>query len=100
MYPYPSNMTGVFDLASWANIVTGGWFWTFILFALFVILFMSLKIYSTERAFGASSFIISIIAIMLYSIGLLKNSLILIVAIVIGAGGLVALWATNHKEYG
>ena len=99
-FAYPTNISGVAGLASWANIVTDSWFWTMILFALFVILFFSMKLYSTERAFAASSFITMIIAILIGSIGLLKNGLVLTAFIILGGLGLVVLWATNHKSYG
>lgn len=48
-----ANSTGVLlNLASWANVVTGGWFWAIGLWGFMVVLFVGAARYSTERAFG------------------------------------------------
>ena len=99
MYTYPSNITGIYDLVVWCNSVTTGWFISAILIGLFAILFLSFKSYSTERAFGAASFINMVLAILFGSIGLVSSAFMR-GSVIIGAIGLVALYFSNHKTYG
>ena len=98
-FSYPVNVTGVFSLVQYANSVSEGWFVSLILLGLFVILFISFKGYSTERAFGASSFITMLLTILAGSIGLVSSAF-MIGSILIGAIGLVVLYISNHKAYG
>ena len=98
MYSYP-NVTGVFGLVQWCNSVTNDWFIPLILIGLYVILFISFMGYSTPRAFGASSFICALIAVLFGMIGLLGFKFVT-GFIILGAIGLIVLYASNHKEYG
>ena len=98
-FDYPSNITGIYSLVSWSNTVSEGWFVSLILIGLFAILFLSFKSYSTERAFGASSFITMVLAILAGSIGLVSSKFV-IGSIILGAIGLVCLYISNHKTYG
>jgi len=97
-YAYPSNITGISDLALWTNNVTGGWFWSMILMGLFVILFMSFKSYSTERAFATSSFVCMIIGIMMGVMGLISSYVVVLLMVIAGIA-VIALRNTNNREY-
>lgn len=58
-------------MALWANSVTGGYFWTYILLAFCVVMFIGTARYSTPRAYGWSSFVGMVGAIMLATLKLM-----------------------------
>lgn len=97
-YTYPTTMTGIYGLATWVNTVTGGWFWSLILLALFAILFFSFKSYQTSRAFAGASFITMVVGILMGAIGLIPVKII-ILCIILGAFGIVALRTSNSQSY-
>ena len=98
MYSYPTNITKLADLALWTNNVTSGFFWPLILFAIFMILFLSFMSYGTTRAFAGSSFITMILAIMMGVIGLV-SSYVWVGTIILAAAALMCMYAANHREY-
>ena len=97
-YTYPTNITGLSDLAVWTNSITGGLFWPLILLGLFVILLISFKQYPGERAFAASSFITMLVAIMMAIIGIV-SPYVCVGTIILAGIGLVALRSSNNKEF-
>ena len=98
MYPYPTNTTKMADIALYVNSVTMGWFWPLILIALFVILLISFKQYPMERAFATSSFITTIIAIMMGIIGLVSFYVVVLCGVVT-AIAVIVLRSSNNKEF-
>ncbi|MBU1449276.1 hypothetical protein KKF45_05520 [Patescibacteria group bacterium] len=97
-YAMPSNLTNVHGLAGYVNSVTDGMFFTMILFAFYVILFMSLKSYNTERAWAASSFITMVIAIFFGTMTLVPSWVVLL-SILLAAISLITLRMSNNKEF-
>ena len=64
------NVTGMYSLFQYIQTdLTGGWFFLMVLFALFIIVFISLKGYSSSRAFTGASWLNMILSIILRTIG-------------------------------
>jgi len=98
-FAYPGgNITGFYDLAIWTNGVTSGYFWSLILLALFSILFISFKNYGTARAYATASIITMFIGILMGSIALIPLKII-ILCVILGATGIVALRTAGSTSY-
>lgn len=71
MFAFPlANFTTPTEWVIYASTVTGGWFWTLILIAIFIVSFGSLSGFTTtERSFATSSFFTGILAAFLYVLG-------------------------------
>ena len=98
VFAYPSNITRIADIALWTNSVTAGLFWPLILLALFVIMLISFKQYPMERALATSSFITTIIAIMMGIIGLVSFYVVVLCGVVT-AIAVIVLRSSNNREY-
>lgn len=74
-YTLPTNETGesFISLFTYINNVSNGWFFLAILFALFVIVFISLKNFSNSKAFTGASFLNMILAIIFRVLGFIEN---------------------------
>jgi len=97
-FAQPSNLTGLYSLGIYVNSITSGYFWTMIMVAIYGVLFFSMKGYGTERAFGYSSFVGGVLAILLFTIGFIPVS-VLVFAILLAGLGIVALKLSNSREY-
>ena len=85
------NMTGLFDYFSWVQDVSGGFFFPLVLFALFIIMFIAIKgTYTSSRAFVTSSFICTVLAIMMGILGFVAQWIIYAFVILTAIG---AIWA-------
>lgn len=71
---YTQNITGMQVFAEYVNHVSDGWFFTAILFAIWFIVFIAFKAYSSSRAFAGTSFFAMVLAIMLRALGLISNT--------------------------
>ena len=74
-----------FCLATWSNTVTQGYFWSIILIAFGIVLFMGTFNFGVKRAFGYSSFATSLIGLTLVQLGLVPLwffTLVLIVSLI------------------
>jgi hypothetical protein len=89
-FAYPSGVSNIPDLLLYINSITNNWFGILILFAVFVISFLSMKGSDPEKAFTASSFISSLVAATLVILQLL-NSEIMIAMVMITAISLILL---------
>jgi len=68
MMAFPlANFTTPAEWVVYVSTVTGGWFWSLILVAIWVMSFGSLSGYTTvERSFAATSFFTGVLAAFLY----------------------------------
>jgi len=78
-YPLPTNesyvnITGMYSFFEYVQNVSGGWFFLMILFAIFIIIFISLKNYSNSKAFAGASFLCMILSIMMRVLGFISNA--------------------------
>lgn len=93
MYAYPSdlNITGWTGLLIWSNQVTNYWFGNLILFAIFLIMLITLlNTYDSSKAFVVSSFITTIIALLFRGIGIIGELPLLIGIICTAIGFIIA----------
>lgn len=74
-YPLPTNETsaGILNIFQYVQSVSDGWFFILILFAIFVIVFISLKNYTSSRAFAGAAFLNMILSVMMRTLELITN---------------------------
>ena len=63
-----TNTTNVVDMIGVANDITGGWYIGLVFISIFIILFMSMKNYQTDTVLIVSSFVTSLIGLILWSL--------------------------------
>jgi hypothetical protein len=97
-YAYPTNITNMTGAFVWANSVTSYWFAPVIMIIVWIVAFLSLKIYSTARALASASFLMMLVAIFFRVIGLIGN-LVVIGAGVITAVSIIWLWFEGKQDY-
>jgi len=97
MYPAP-NVTSVTSFLFYPNIVTGGWFWTMILAAIFIVLFIVGKIFTTERAFAVASFVTLLAAVILRAIDFIGDMPVFI-SVALAIFGMIALRVAGSKDF-
>lgn len=92
-YPYfnATNFTGFF---SYMNDITSFWFGNFMVIIIFFVLFIGMKNYTTERAFGAAAFITLLFSFFLWGAHLV-NFVTVLYCVVISAIALVNLIITK-----
>ena len=74
IFPYPpENMTGIMDFIDYTNSMTGGFLGAGFLIIIFFVSFLSTKTFSYERAFGFSSFLTMISAVLLRFMNLIND---------------------------
>lgn len=98
-YPLPTNasyanVTGMRSLFGYVQKVSDNYFFLMILFALFIIVFVSLKNYSNSKAFASASFLCMILSIMLRALGFISSTWMYL-CIILVAGSVVWLHVEN-----
>jgi hypothetical protein len=87
------------DFLQYPNIVTGNWFWTFVIIAQFMIIFVVTKNnYLTERSFAVASFLCFLSAIILYAMSFI-TMFVLIITMVATIFGLISLKISGSKDF-
>lgn len=96
VYPLPTDLvngtTGLMKgIADWAYVVTGGWFWTALLFGFCVVLGIATSRYTTERAFGFAGVTGLLGSLFLVTLNLMtwKIALFFILAGIAGIGWMI-----------
>lgn len=88
-FPDPSVST-LSEFATFLNTITSGSFWTIGVFFMWAFFFVSLVFTFDEiRALGWSSFITSILSIILVSMGLINNGVVIFMVVLTSLGGLL-----------
>ena len=74
-YELPNNETasGILSLFQYTQGVSDGWFFVLILFAIFIIVFISLKDYASSRAFAGAAFLNLILSVIMRTLELISN---------------------------
>ena len=74
-YDLPTNETsaGILNVFQYVQSVSDGWFFILILFAIFIIVFIALKDYTSSRAFAGAAFLNMILSVMMRTLGLITN---------------------------
>ena len=99
-----NNITGLVGLFQYVNTLTKGDSETGLLGIAILIMvafvtFLSTKGYSADRAFGYTSFLCLIVAILLRFIGLI-NDAVMIIVLILFIGGLIFLIRERNSEEG
>lgn len=79
-----SNVTGILSYFEYVQKVSGDWFFLMILFAIFIIMFVALKNYSSSKAFASASFLCMILSIMMGILGFISNAWMYLCIILVG----------------
>jgi hypothetical protein len=87
-YPTP-NITGLTELATYANTVTNSSFWNGFVIVTWFILVLSLKSYRTGSAVVAASFVCAIISLIFAILGLVNGLIPVGFVILTGVGALL-----------
>ena len=95
-YP-PENMTGIIDFLTYTNYLTNGFLGAGFLIIIFFVSFLSTKIYSYERAFGFSSFLTMISAVLLRFLNLI-NDWILALSVILLVFSIILLTRERSVE--
>ncbi len=89
-YIYPANatnnVTDMFTLFQYIQEVSTNWFFLMVAFGIFIITFISLKNYSSSRAFAGSSFLFMIMLIFLRVLGFVSNMYMYLSIIMVAIG--------------
>lgn len=91
----PVNMTDYPMLVDYVNGITGGYFGISILIMLGAVIFISLKDYSTDKAFGITSTILFILTIMMRFLGIISDSVFYFVLALTGFG---IIWLIRERQ--
>lgn len=73
-------------LADWSNTVTQGYFWSIMLFALSIVLFMGTFNFGANRAFGYAGFGMGIMALFLIQLDLIPLWVLTLSLVMTGLG--------------
>lgn len=84
--PTGANITGLYSFFQYVQLISDDWFFILILFGIFVIMFISMKAYSSSKAFITSSFFCMILAILLRTIGFISNKWMYLLIIMVALG--------------
>lgn len=83
------NITGTYSLFQYVQEVSLGWFWVLVSYAIFVIIFISLKDYDTPKAFAFAAFFNMILSIILRAVGFMSNTFMYLSIILVA---IAAVW--------
>lgn len=83
-YTYP-NITGLYDSAVYFNLITGGWFGLSIIASTWAILFLVFMRWGVDKAAPSASFVTLLMALALRASGLISDSIIILLIILIPA---------------
>ena len=85
----PTNITDAVGVFSYGNSVTDGIFIPSILLVIFVVLFISMKNWSTEIAMSSSTFIIMILAVLFRAVDLVPDWGVIITMLAVAGSGII-----------
>lgn len=97
-YVLPENVTGFLSFINYINLVTGeNLFFPLIIGAIWFIIFMASKAYTTPRAITIASFFAMVLCIVGRIVGLVSNTFMFLF-IILTAFGIIWLHFENAKE--
>ena len=100
---YPGDFTNVSNFTStlqYANYASGGSLGSLICLGLFIIVFISLKNYSTQKALPAASFITSIVCIFMFILNMITYYVLMIFVFLTVVSSIYALFAGESSGGG
>lgn len=91
-YPEPTNITDFTGFFEYANTVTNNGACIGILIAFFIVSFIAMKVFQTERAVLASMFLTTLVSIFFTVLGLVSSKVMVVCIILTG-------FALLHLKY-
>lgn len=93
IYPNPTNLTRFYEFTDYANTVTQDAFGWGILFAAFLIAFLTLKAsFSTAKSLATAGYITTILSIFFFILGLVGFYVMLIMILLTVVGSIMLWW--------
>lgn len=80
-FPNP-DFSNITDLFIYANTVTGGYLGVLIIVAIAIVLLTQFNMYSTKKSIVITSFILSILSILMVVIGILSPNISLVLVLI------------------
>ena len=104
-FPYPdNNLSSLFGFMQYANTLVSpdgfAWLGVMILVIVYFVSFLSTKNFSTERAFGFSTFLGFIVALLLRFLGLINDNIFAISVILLVISIIMLMRERNVEEFG
>jgi len=97
--PYTvANETSWYGLFRYANSVTDNYFGMSFLFLVFIVSFIAMRRYPTKDGFAVSSFITTVLGVLMKMIGLIGDEMILLFTIITAASVLMLFKETIVSE--
>lgn len=88
----PENLTSTVDFLVWLNTITDQRFGPALIIMFGIVVFLTLKVYNTERAFSATAFVIGILGVLLSGVGLLSTTWMVACVSLALIGVLLVIW--------
>lgn len=87
------NATDITGILTYANTVTGGWFWTLIVISVFVMSFgVLIARNDAKKSFAAASFLSTILSMILFVLDLIQMNIMVITILMSFAGLMLMLF--------
>ena len=96
-YSYPTDLMNITSFLGWAMEVTDNTFGSLLLLAIFIVVFITFKNYTTDRAFGIAAFFCFVLGWLFRILSLIPDS-VFILTILVGAGGLIWTFLSNRRH--
>ena len=85
-YAPPTDIGTLTQYATYVNTITNNGFWLIGIFVIWIFFFIGLvQVFDELRAMGWSSFITSLLSLMLVSMGLINNSIVIVFVVLTGS---------------
>ncbi len=99
MYPLATNFTYPWQVFTYANLVTGNWFWSVILLGLYIIVYISLSYTTTTmRAFTVTGTFGGFIATFMYAMTWIQEPTWIITMVVAVTSFMMLLFSHGQNE--
>jgi hypothetical protein len=87
----PENLTGTTEFLQWLQVITDGRFGPALLIMFSITIFLTMKVYDTERAWAAAFFVSALLGLFLGALGLLPFiwRVGVFIAFLVGLAGIV-----------
>jgi len=88
----PQNVTGFVDWVQWTDTATGGFYGDLVLWIMVLVIFFGLKKTDAKKAFAGSTFIGSILGVMLFQLDIVSMGSITVLIIALAFSVMWLLW--------
>ena len=92
----PENVTSLTDLVIWSNTITKGWYGDVVFWMFFVVFFLAFKQTDSKKAIAGSSFLASVLGILLFQIQLVSLASVIIAITITAFSVLLLIWGDSN----